>query len=232
MREDGHAGRLRFPGRDRHPARPAAAAGRPSRRYEASYGVVSGVAAPSAVRLVIRVGGQVARELLLERRAFSVQVALPAAETTVRVETLDRRGRRAGRSVPHVLGLPRAAQPRFRAGYVDPGLQARLRRLARGFPGTTGIYVQSLTSGAGASWNAAASFPAASTLKLAIAVTALARTEGRRQRGSTLDRLFRSMLWYSDNAAANEVERYFGGSTSGRLGTRKRAHAVDRPRSH
>ena len=59
------------------------------------------------------------------------------------------------------------------------------------------------------------SFPAASTLKLAIAVTALARTEGRPQPGSTLDRLLRSMLWYSDNAAANQVEQYFGGSTSG-----------------
>ena len=33
--------------------------------------------------------------------------------------------------------------------------------------------------------------------------------------GSTLDRLLRQMLTYSDNAAANSTERYFGGSTSG-----------------
>ena len=46
-------------------------------------------------------------------------------------------------------------------------------------------------------------------------MTALARTEGTPAAGSTLDRLLRQMLTYSDNAAANATERYFGGSTSG-----------------
>ena len=46
-------------------------------------------------------------------------------------------------------------------------------------------------------------------------MTALARTEGTPALGSTLDRLLRQMLTYSDNAAANGTERYFGGSTSG-----------------
>jgi beta-lactamase class A len=183
--------------------------------YEASYGVISGVAAPGAVTLVIKADGQVLRRLSLERRAFTVQVPLPVGQTTVRVENLDRRGRRSGRSVQHVLGLPSAAQPRFRSGWVDPVLARQVRRLARGFPGTSGIYVQSLTSGAGASWNARASFPAASTLKLAIAVTALARADGKPRPGSTLDTLLHRMLLFSDNAAANSLERYFGGSTSG-----------------
>ena len=75
--------------------------------------------------------------------------------------------------------------------------------------------MQNLATGAGAAWNARATFPAASTLKLAIAVTALARTEGTPEAGSTIDRLLRQMLTYSDNAAANGTERYFGGSTSG-----------------
>jgi beta-lactamase class A len=142
-------------------------------------------------------------------------VALPARETTVRVENIDRHGRRAGISVQHVLGLPPAAQPRFRGGWLDAGLARRVRSLARAFPGTSGIYVQSLTSGAGAAWNARASLPAASTLKLAIAVTALARTDGKPRPGSRLDTLLRRMLLASDNAAANSLESDFGGSTSG-----------------
>ena len=169
---------------------------------------MSGVAAPGSVRLVVKADGLVLRKVPLSGRAFIVQVALPLGETTVRVETVDRRGRRSGRSVSHVLGLPSAAQPRFRAGSVDEVLARRLRGLARRFGGTTGIYVQSLTTGAGASWNAGASFPAASTLKLAIAVTALARTDEKPRQGSTLDALLRRMLWYSDNAAANSLERY------------------------
>ena len=183
--------------------------------YEISYGVVSGVASPGTVRVVVKANGRLVRVLRLEQRAFTVQVPLPVGETTVRVETVDRAGRRSGRSVPHVLAVPAAGQPRFRAGWLDRGLAAQLRALAKGFPGTSAMYVQSLTSGAGASWNAAAAFPGASTLKLAIAVTALARTEGKPLPGSTLDGLLRRMLVGSDNAAANAVERYFGGSTSG-----------------
>jgi beta-lactamase class A len=117
--------------------------------------------------------------------------------------------------VPHVLALPAAAEPRFRLARVDAGLARRLRSLARGFPGSCGVYVRSLTSGAGASWNAGATFPGASALKLAVAVTALARTDGTPRRGSRLDVLLRRMLLQSDNAAANDVERYMGGSTSG-----------------
>ena len=94
-------------------------------------------------------------------------------------------------------------------------LAREVRRLAEGFGSTCAIYAQNLTTGAGAAWNARATFPAASTLKLAIAVTALARSEGTPRAGSTLDRLLRQMLTYSDNAAANGTERYFGGSTSG-----------------
>ena len=117
--------------------------------------------------------------------------------------------------MPHVLGAARAATPRVRAPSSDALLARDVRRLAESFGSTSAIYVQNLATGAGAAWNARATFPGASTLKLAIAVTALARTEGTPAPGSTLDRLLRQMLIYSDNAAANGTERYFGGSTSG-----------------
>ena len=94
-----------------------------------------------------------------------------------------------------------------------PLLEREVRRLATSFSGTAGIYVENLGTGAGAAWNAKATFPAASALKLAIAVTALARTEGTPVRGSGLDVLMRQMLIVSDNGAANGVERWFAGST-------------------
>ena len=115
----------------------------------------------------------------------------------------------------HVLGATPAAMPQVHAPRSDALLAREVRLLAESFGGTSGIYVENLTTGAGAAWNARATFPAASTLKLAIAVTALARTEGVPGPGSTLDRLLRQMLTYSDNAAANGAERYFGGSTHG-----------------
>ena len=90
-----------------------------------------------------------------------------------------------------------------------------MRRLAAGFPGTSAMYVESLTSGAAAAWNARATFPGASTLKLAIAVTLLARGDGPPAFGSTVDRLMRGMLILSDNEAANRALVLLGGSTSG-----------------
>lgn len=183
--------------------------------YAVSYGAVSGVAAPGSRRLVVRVGGRVVRDLRLARRRFSVRIALPTGETTLRVETVDGRGRRASRTVSHVFGLPPTAEPRERPQRHDSLLAEDLRRLVATFPGTSAVYVQSLTTGAGAAWNAKASFPAASSLKLAIAVTALARVERTPAPGSRLHALLREMLVHSDNAAANDVERYVGGSTSG-----------------
>ena len=121
---------------------------------------------------------------------------------------------RAASVVRHVFALPRAAVPRAVPAFEEPGLARAVRGLALGFPGTASVYVQSLTSGAGAAWNARAVYPAASTLKLAIAVTALAQVQGTPTAGSSLDRLLRRMLIDSDNAAANDVERFYAGSTS------------------
>jgi beta-lactamase class A len=117
--------------------------------------------------------------------------------------------------VQHVFGAALAATPVIRASHDDVLLQRTVRGLAERFGSTSGIYVEDLATGAGAAWNARATFPGASALKLAIAVTALARTEGTPSLGSTLDGLLRQMLTYSDNEAANQAETYFGGSTSG-----------------
>jgi len=164
---------------------------------------------------VVRAGGRTLAVLPLRQRHFQLQVDLPITETTLRVTTVDGENRRATATVDHVLGAPRAAAPRGRAAYEDAVLQRRLSRLAAAFGPTSGIYVQNLSTGAGAAWNARASFPGASSLKLAVAVAALSRVDGTPAHGSTLDGILRQMVIYSDNAAANAAERYYGGSTSG-----------------
>jgi drug/metabolite transporter superfamily protein YnfA len=93
-------------------------------------------------------------------------------------------------------------------------LARKLRALAREYAGTAGVYVQSLTGGAGAAWNAKAQFPAASTLKLAIAATVLAEHSGIPPPGSRVHGLLRSMITRSDNASANALEVWLAGSTS------------------
>ena len=183
--------------------------------YQASYGVVSGRAASGAVRVVVRVDGRIVAKRPLEGREFTVEVELPPREVSVRIETVDGRGARAGRTVRPVLGLPRAARPRLRLPRLDEPLQRQLRRLVARFPGTAGVYLENLGTGQAVAWNARATFPGASTLKLAIAVAYLAQTDGPPRLGTRTDRLMRAMLIASDNAAANSALVSLGGSTSG-----------------
>jgi beta-lactamase class A len=183
--------------------------------YQLSYGAIVGIAAPGTRRVIVRVGKRTLADRRLEQRRFQLHVSLPSTESSVQVITVDGTGHRSRTTVAHVLGAGVASTPRARAPRNDALLAREIRRLVEPFGSTSAVYVQNLVTGAGAAWNARATFPAASTLKLPIAVTALARTDGTPVVGSTLDRLLRQMLTYSDNAAANGTERFFGGSTSG-----------------
>jgi len=182
---------------------------------QVSYGVVEGRAAPAARRVVVRIDGKIARKLRLARREFRLDVELPPRDVRIRVETVDAAGRRAGSTVANVFGLPRAARPRLRLLRLDPQLQTRLRRSLTAFPGAAAAFVENLGTGAAAAWNARATFPAASTLKLAIAVTVLSRIDGPPRPGSSTDSLLRHMLDASDNESANRLLVSLGGSTSG-----------------
>ncbi len=182
--------------------------------YQVSYGVVEGQAAPGARRVIVRVDGAIARELHLTGREFRLELDLPPREVSVRVETVDAAGRRAGRTVRNVFGLPRGARPHVRLLQLDPALQREVRRLAGTFRGSAAAYVENLGTGAAAAWNARATFPAASTLKLAIAVTVLSRIAGPPRPGSYVDGLLRRMLDASDNESANRLLVSLGGSTS------------------
>jgi hypothetical protein len=179
-----------------------------------SYGFITGRAARGTSRVVVSVDGRTIASKPLRGRRFSLRVALPLGDVTVRVTTIAAEGRRSSRIVPDVFGLPAAARPRIVRPRHDAGLSRGLQKLARGHNGIAGLYVQSLTGGDGAAWNARARFPAASTLKLGIAATVLATHTGLPPPGSRLDALLRKMLIPSDDAAANSVLVWLGGSTS------------------
>ena len=122
--------------------------------YELSYGSVAGVAAPGTRRIVVRAGGKLLADLPLRRRRFRLRVRLPLGETAVQIVTFDAKERNASTIVRNVLGAPRAAEPRRRAPRLDGLLARDLRAAAARFGSTSGIYVERLSSGAGAACNA------------------------------------------------------------------------------
>jgi hypothetical protein len=180
-----------------------------------SFGRVAGTAPRGAKVIVVRAGGRKLAVRHLRGRRFDLRVALPSRDTVVSVTAFDMRGRASGLAVPHVFGLPPGARPREARPHLDPALARRVVPIVRSFPGASAVYVRNLETGAGAAWNARARFPAASTLKLAIAVEALRSLSGRPTPGSYADRLLREALIYSDNGAADDLEVLFAGSTSG-----------------
>jgi beta-lactamase class A len=164
--------------------------------------------------VLVTVGGRVLAAKPLRGRRFMLRVDLPVGDLALRVTTIGADGRRSSAVVRDVFGLPSAARPRPVAERNDPTLAAELRRLARGRAGVTAFYVQSLVSGAGAAFNAGARFPAASTLKLAIATAVLAAHSGVPPPRSSVGGLLRDLITLSDDRAANALLVWLAGSTS------------------
>jgi beta-lactamase class A len=194
------------------PAPPALTAPAP---YEASFGRVAGRVSPGTRRIRVFVDGRLAAEKQLARARFAVTVELPRRDVSVRVTAFDRGGRRSSTLVRPVFGLPRAAAAQGAVLRNDPTLARGVRGLTRGFRGACAVYVHDLRTGRGASWNAQVAFPAASTLKSAIAVELLRVLPRTPERGTRTDVLLRRMLIYSDSEAANLLLTQIGGSTSG-----------------
>ncbi len=211
------------------PALPPPAIVAPAPR-EVSFGLVAGRAPLGTRRIIVHVGRYVAAEEQLRGRSFSVNVRLTGGPIDIRVTAVDGRGRRSSRTVEQVFGLPDGSEPRERAPRLDPVLQRSLRTIVRRQGGTSGVYVQDLRTGHGASWNAGARFPAASTLKLAIAVTVLRSLERKPESFTQVSRLLGKMIVNSDNDAANALEIWLAGSTSGgsdRVNATMRALGLD-----
>jgi beta-lactamase class A len=182
---------------------------------EVSFGRIAGTVSPRVVEVVVKVDGVAKRSITPNGGRFKAFVALPPRDVRLRVVAVDRTGNRAGRSVTPVYGLPRAASPSGHGpSQEDVALARRVKSLARGHPGIAAVYVQDLRSRFGAAWNAGARFPAASTVKLAVAVEVLRTVRGKPGRRSSLHRLLWGMLVRSSNRAANTLLVRLGGSTS------------------
>jgi beta-lactamase class A len=186
--------------------------------FEVSTGAVRGRVQRSAtdVAVYLRDGRKVrllARAGVSGAGAFAVRpTGLPVGDHRL-VVVAYRAGTRVGSAaVTPVFGLPRRALQTRSPLRTDAYLQERLARLHG--PGITAVWLRGLASGVAASANAGARFTGASTLKLAVLMTSLSRSADDPTRGP-LWATYRLMIGASDNAAANAVERAFGGSTGG-----------------
>ena len=182
--------------------------------HEISFGRVAGKIGPGTDRVSVLVDGRTFADTEVTGRRFELRVALPARDVRVRVVAHDFWGRRRGTTVAPVFGLPAAAAPRDTRGFVDEELARRVDELVTSFDGTSAVYVQDLATGAGAAWNAKARFPAASTVKVAIAIEVLRRLDEPADE-SSLAGLLEAMLVHSDNEASNELLSRLGGSVEG-----------------
>ena len=182
--------------------------------YQVSYGLVTGRAARGTVRVLVHANGKRLAARQLDGRRFTLRVILPRGDVSVRITTIARSGQRSSAHVHDVFGLPPGSRPRIVSGRRDRGLERKLTPLVRGYEGTAAYYVQSLTGGSGSAWNAKARFPAASTVKLAIAATVLAEHRGIPPPGSRIDGLLHEMIVPSDDEAANSLLVWLAGSTS------------------
>ncbi len=191
---------------------------------EVSFGQVSGRVDSRTARFLVKVDDRIAADIEPSPETtsggfpraipFSVRVALPPRDVTIRVVAFDEAGDRTVASVGPVYGLPAAARPQPLVGSEDAVLAQRIEELAHEYSGVAGIFVQDLRTGRGAAWNARARFQGASTLKLGIAIEVLRVLDEKPRRGTTLDRRFRNMLVLSSNRAANDLEVWLGGSTT------------------
>lgn len=100
--------------------------------------------------------------------------------------------------------LPTAWARAHPEGRRDVLLSARLRAIASHFDGTTAVWVHDLSNGRVAAWNAEATIPAASTVKLAAFAAAL------RERRRDLRYDVVQVAAWSSNLAANRIAELLG----------------------
>ena len=178
---------------------------------EVSFGRIKGRVSADTQVVSIRVDGVYRGHANLEGRRFWKTLSLPSRDVTIRITAVNAIGDRASSSVGPVYGLPRRARPHAIKSSLARGLQRKVRSLVHAFPGTAAVFVQDLRTGRGAAWNARARFMGASTLKLGIAIEVLRVLGGKPHEDSRIGVLYRRMLVYSDNAAANELQVWLGG---------------------
>ncbi len=162
--------------------------------------------------LGVWVDGRFVRRIRVARAPRRVVVTLPLGLHLLRVRARGPGGVRWSRST-RLWVLPTSARlAKGIGGRTDRRLQSDLVRLTGRLPALSGVYVQHLVTGCGAAVNAAARFPAASTLKTAILLDVQRRSKG--SPSSTMNRLLDQMIIESSDRAANQVLAIQGGGSA------------------
>ena len=185
--------------------------------YEATPGVFAGTVPAGADEIRIASDGRPLRRFHLRagQRLFSFgPLGLPARDQTVVVTALRTGTPVAQTSVGPVYGLPRASWRMRPATVTDAHAQRAFARLQGRSGAIDAVWARGLASGRAASSNAGATFPAASTLKLAILMTAFARSQEDPVRDGRWS-AYRRMILDSSNRTASALLVTIGGSTSG-----------------
>ena len=181
---------------------------------EAFFGSVTAVAPRGATRVELYVGDRRVRSAAVAGRRVSLHVPRAPGRYDLRLR-FERGGRLLRRD--EALGawlLPASGQAFRRERSRDARLARRFAALGAAYPGWAAIWTHDLRTGATAGWNSDASFPAASTVKLAVLVAALRRYGPRPERSSAWP-LIRDLATWSSNEATNRLLVLLGGSEAG-----------------
>jgi hypothetical protein len=190
-------------------AAPATSVELSPRTGEAFFGVVRAVGPAEATRAELRVRG--GRQRVTRPVGGRAVFRLSPGRYDLAVRFIAR-GRIVGRAhAERVWTLPNDAQRAVPERARDARLSAELGALGRSFDGHSGFWVHRLRSGTVAGWNADASFPAASIVKLGLLVAALDRY-GAEPADPRVAKEIRDLAVWSSNLASNRLLVRLGGS--------------------
>jgi beta-lactamase class A len=181
------------------------------RAYEAFFGVVTARAPAGATRAQLFAGGRLVVAGPVAAGVARFRPSLPPGRYDVRIRFRAAGGRIVGRAESrNVWLLPASARTARRERSRDARLSHELARLGGSFHAYAGLWVHDLATGRTAGWNADASFPAASTVKLGVLVAALDRFGTSRTSPAWRD--IRDLATWSSNIASNTLLLRLGGS--------------------
>src|SRR4051794_2730509 len=180
------------------------------RSWEAFFGAVEARAPAGAARAELFTGGRLVASAPVVGAVAHLRAGLAPGRYDLRLRF--RAGARVlRRDASHrVWLLPQSARRARRERTRDARTSAALGRLGAAFPGYAGLWVHDLRTGRTAGWNADASFPAASTVKLGVLVAALDRF-GAGESSPAWNEI-RDLATWSSNLASNRLLVMIGGS--------------------
>jgi len=181
---------------------------------EAFFGEVVATGPVSARQATISSRG-VVRSVDVTRGVGRAEVSGPSGPRGATVVMRDASGRPvARRTTSDAFLLPRSGRVATPGSRRDRALEARLSRIAAAHAGVNAIWVQKLWNGRAAGWNADAEFPAASLVKLPLAVGAIMRMGGRPWLSPSWPDIV-AVLRRSDDKAANRLVQSLGSGCGG-----------------